>query len=78
MTEILRHAAHNTRIILDHADQARAALAGDGGARINAAGVLANPHDYPACLRAAREAIDRAIALHGATNWPDPSDYHAL
>ena len=29
-------------------------------------------------LRAAREELDRAIAIHTATNWPTPEDYHAL
>jgi hypothetical protein len=29
-------------------------------------------------MKAAREAIDRAIAIHVATNWPSSSDYHAL
>ena len=46
--------------------------------QVNAAGVLANPHDYLLALKAARELIDQVIALHGATNWPAPSDYHAL
>lgn len=77
MTEILRHAAHNTGQILDYADQARGLLAGDG-ARSNGAGVLADPRDYLGALRAAREAIDKAITLHEATGWPSSEDYHAL
>ena len=77
MTETLRRAAHNTKVILDQADRARELLAGDGQ-RSNGAGVLADPGSYLGVLEAARELIDRAIALHGATNWPDQSDYHAL
>lgn len=78
MTETLRQAAHNTAAILEHADRARDLLAGDGRARVNGAGVLADPGDYRRALEAARELIDRAIALHVSTNWPDESDYHAL
>ncbi len=78
MTETIQKAAHNTALILGHADRARELLAGDGAPRSNGAGVLANPRDYLAALRAARELIDRAIALHDTTNWPAPSDYHAL
>jgi len=77
MTEILRRAAHNTTVILDHADRARELLAG-GGSRSNGAGVLADPGDYLRALEAARELIGQAIALHATTNWPDESDYHAL
>ena len=78
MTETLQTAAHNTALILDRADRARELLAGDGSPRSNGAGVLANPRDYLAGLRAARELIGQAIAQHEATNWPAPSDYHAL
>ena len=78
MTETLQIAAHNTMLILDQAGRARALLAGGDGPRSNAAGVLANPRDHLACLRAARELTGQAIALHGATNWPAPSGYHAL
>jgi hypothetical protein len=77
MTETLRRAAHNTKVILDHADRARELLAG-GGPRSNDVGVLVDPGDYRGALEAARELIDQAIAVHGATNWPDQSDYHAL
>ncbi len=78
MTETLQKAAHNTALILGHADRACELLAGDGSPRSNGAGVLADPGDYLLCLRAARELIDQAIALHDTTNWPAPSDYHAL
>jgi len=78
MIETLQKAAHNTALILGDADRARELLAGDGAPRSNGAGVLANPRDYLAALRAARELIGQAIALHDTTNWPAPSDYHAL
>ena len=78
MTETIQKAAHNTALILGHADRARELLAGDGSQRINGAGVLDNPRDYLAGLKAARELIGRAIAEHEATNWPAPSEYHAL
>ena len=78
MTETIQKAAHNTALILGHADRAGELLAGDGSPRINGAGVLANALDYLAGLQAARELIGRAIAEHEATNWPASPDYHAL
>ena len=59
MTETLQKAAHNTALILDQADRVRELLAGDGAPRSNGAGVLVNPRDYLAALRAARELIDQ-------------------
>jgi hypothetical protein len=68
MTESIQKAAHNTALILGHAESPR----------IHGAGVLDNPRDYLAGLQAARELlIGRAIADHEATTWPAPSDYHA-
>ena len=77
MTELLRHAAHNTKEILDYAAQACAHLAGDD-ARSNAAGILIDPALYLANLKAAKRAIEQAIGAHLVTSWPSEEDYHAL
>jgi hypothetical protein len=77
MTETLRTAARNTAQIVDLAERASWMLQGDGR-RCNEAGVLASPANMLDDLKAARELIQRAITLHGATGWPAPADYHAL
>jgi hypothetical protein len=56
---------------------ARLLLAGDYSA-INALGILQQAEGYLTEMKAAREAIDRAIAIHVATDWSSGSDYHAL
>jgi hypothetical protein len=70
-------AAHATAQILAEAHNARLLLAGDYSTT-NALGVLEQPEGYLAEMKVAREAIDCAIAIRVATNWPSASDYHAL
>ena len=78
MTDTLRHAAHSTTYILDTADRVRQLLSRYGEPRRNSVGVLANPAAYLSAMQAAQDELDRAIAMHKSTNWPDASDYHAL
>lgn len=77
MTETLRQAGRNTEKVVELMDRAVAVLHGDGG-RINGAGILANPFNTLQDMKAARDLLDRAIALHEGTNWLNASDYHAL
>jgi hypothetical protein len=77
MTDTIKAAAHGTAQILAETHNARLLLAGNYST-INTLGVLEQPEGYLAEMREAREAIDRAIAIHIATNWPSRGDYHAL
>jgi hypothetical protein len=77
MTDTIKAAAHATAQILAETRDARLLLAGDCSA-VNALGILQQAEGYLTEMTAAREAIDRAIAIHVATNWPSSSDYHAL
>jgi hypothetical protein len=42
---------------------------------INGAGVLMEPMAYLRALRAAKDQIEHAIALHKSIRWPTPEDY---
>ena len=78
MTNTLADASRNTAHVIALADRARELLAGDGEPRVNAAGILADPAGYLASMKAARELIEQALAVHTATGWPSSADYRAL
>ena len=77
MTEMLRTGARNTAQILELTARADWMLQGDGR-RCNMVGVLDIPANLLDDLKGAQGLIERAIALHTATPWPSPADYHAL
>lgn len=61
-----------TDAVLAKADHARALL---GDIATNGAGILHNPRDAHRELRAARAAVDAAIAVVTGTVWPTADDY---
>jgi hypothetical protein len=79
MTDVIKVAAMRSSKILNETDHACDLIQSTATRpRINTLGVLDNPARYLSALHQARAAIERAIALHSATNWPGPQDYHAL
>lgn len=80
MTDVIRNAAAKTTQIIEEAELAvRLLEARDfNRGRINALGIIHDPHAYRIALTSARAAIDRALMLHDQTAWPTEQDYHAL
>lgn len=78
MTGVLKTAASQTSRVNIHVASAAAALDDYRAAGVNAAGILMNPCRQIQDLRAARDELDRAIAVATAANWPSEADYHAL
>lgn len=73
--DAVRQAADTTRDICQHAAMAVAAL--DKRDR-NGFGVLVAPLAYLRALRAAKDEIEKAIALHTSIQWPTAQDYDQL
>jgi hypothetical protein len=50
----------------------------DGQIMVNACGIFSDPLKRRGELQAAREAIDKALALFDAAPWPSGNDYDRL
>lgn len=70
MTDPLENAARETKRVSGHVATAAMALNDFRAAGINGEGVLMNPFVQLRHLQAARDELDKAIAIVGATTWP--------
>lgn len=73
--QTIEKASAATDDVLAHVETAQVALRGFNGRIINGAGVLADPSQRLADLRAAKEAIDAALNAMAETSWPKEQDY---
>ena len=78
MTDILRAAAKATEEASQHVVNAKIAVDDFFTIGTNAAGVYTNPHAQLRDLEAARDELDKAMAIMQHTAWPSEGDYHAL
>ena len=78
MTDILRAAAKATEEASQHVINAKIAVEDFFNIGTNAAGVYMNPPAQLRDLEAARDELNKAMAIMRGTAWPSEGDYHAL